>query len=245
MDLDNVLSRIKKLLNMAADVSSPEEAAIAANRATKLMLQYDVTMADVIAKDIEESYKDIITEPIHNAEYTHARYPQWLQWLSCGLAQQFNCHIKLKGCDNYKAKLHIFGYSSDVAIVKYLFSYLIYQLEKLADDYFVTHKAKLPHQTITKMKKEYLCGAVSAVLNKIKELYAKDEPITPTTSSGVSLMVIKQKAIEDKFGKFEYQDGKLDTPLVRMGYVEAQDKIHINKVIQNSSEEASLHKLIA
>ena len=45
MDIDNVLSRIKKLLSMAADVSSPEEAAIAANRAAKLMLQYDVTMA--------------------------------------------------------------------------------------------------------------------------------------------------------------------------------------------------------
>ena len=70
-------------------------------------------------------------------------------------------------------KLHIFGYSSDVAIVKYLFSYLIYQLEKLADGYFLEYKTKLPHQTITKMKKEYLCGAVSAVLVKIDELVGR------------------------------------------------------------------------
>ena len=67
-NLDSVLIRIQKLLNMASDTSSPEEAAIAASRATKLMSQYNVTMADVIANDIAASHKDIISEPISNAE---------------------------------------------------------------------------------------------------------------------------------------------------------------------------------
>jgi hypothetical protein len=142
-------------------------------------------------------------------------------------------------------KLHIFGYSSDVAIVKYLFSYLIYQLEKLADGYFLEYKTKLPHQTITKMKKEYLCGAVSAVLVKIDELYTKDDEMLPTTSSGMSLMVIKQRAIEEKFGIFTYEQGDLDTPTVRKGYADAKDKIHINKVIHGSEKETDLLQLIA
>lgn len=242
MDFNDVLARVKKLLNMASDVSSPEEAAIAANRASKLMRQYDLTMADVIANDIAESHKDILSEPISNAEYVYSHYPLWMQWLSCGLSTRFNCHSKFQFSSNNskKVKMNVFGYSSDVAILKYLFSYLTYQLNKLADEYCSQFKNELPHQTITKNRKEYLCGAVSAVLFKVDELYSKDDEILPTTSSGMSLMIIKKQAIEEKYGVFNYNESDFDTPIVRQGYTDASEKIHINKVIDSEDESIEL-----
>ena len=243
-NLDSVLIRIQKLLNMASDTSSPEEAAIAASRATKLMSQYNVTMADVIANDIAESHKDILSEPISNAEYTTSRYPLWQQWLANSLSRQFNCHTRFEYCGGGKYKLHVFGYSSDVTVVKYLFSYLSEQLNRLADKFVKKYKdAGLAHQTVNKIKRQYLCGAENAVKEKVAELYKKEEEPQAYASDGRALVEIKQQAIEEKFGRFKYEDSDFeDTSVSRQGYADANDKIHINKVID--SEELDEVKLL-
>lgn len=46
-DIEKILETIRKLLRMAGDAGSPNEAAIAAGRARKLMDKYRVSLSDL------------------------------------------------------------------------------------------------------------------------------------------------------------------------------------------------------
>ncbi len=52
-----IIERVRKLLSMAVDTSSPHEAAIAASRARKLMDKHQIDLADLIDESTGFGFK--------------------------------------------------------------------------------------------------------------------------------------------------------------------------------------------
>lgn len=90
MDNKKIIDRIRKLLTMSKDSSSPNEAAIAAGRAAKLMQQYNLETAEVILSNITE---DTITENSTNTKYS--TFPSWASYLAIPVAHLNDCECRL------------------------------------------------------------------------------------------------------------------------------------------------------
>ena len=84
-----LLDRVRKLLAMAADTSSPEEAAIAARRAAWLMEQHHLSQAEVMPR---EGIADRIGKS--TAGYAAARLPRWFEMLAVPVARLFDCAVR-------------------------------------------------------------------------------------------------------------------------------------------------------
>jgi len=61
-DTDKIVERVRKLLAMSEDTSSPHEAAIAAKRAAHLMQQYNIDNAAVLLNTLSDD--DIVENTV-------------------------------------------------------------------------------------------------------------------------------------------------------------------------------------
>src|SRR6478609_1846278 len=87
--LDKIKERIAKLLAMSRDASSPNEAAIAAGRARKLMDQYQLQEFD-LAKALKEEFGSI------PATHFSRGMPVYMQTLAVAVAQYNDCAARFE-----------------------------------------------------------------------------------------------------------------------------------------------------
>ena len=78
-----LLERIRRLLAMADDASSPNEAAIAARRVRKLMDEHQVTKED--AEGVIDEF-DIVS-----SSEKYVTWPRWLQGVAVLVAKENDC----------------------------------------------------------------------------------------------------------------------------------------------------------
>ena len=83
-DMEKIKDRIAKLLNMANDASSPEEAALAAKRARALMDKYQLDQLDIEGR---------LTEAFGEQQATRffAALTQYMSFLATCIAQYNDC----------------------------------------------------------------------------------------------------------------------------------------------------------
>ena len=204
MDIQKIKDRIQKLLAMANDTSSPHEAAIAASRVQKLMAKYNLDMVDVIAQDILDEDNLIKAENVSQ----YRRTPRYISWIEVAIAQAFNCEVQ----GNWKtnngveyAVTEFYGYKTDVDVATSLCQYICDQLEKMAKRVTIPEfyrERRLSRRYMADWRK----GAASEICDRIRDFYGDDDTKIndPVTSSGQSLVSLKQDLIEKKFGKFNY-----------------------------------------
>lgn len=140
MSKDKILDRIQKLLRLADNNPSVEEAALAAQRAQELMFEHKISMAEV-ALDGED--EPVVDEKI---EAETKRVPIWLASLWHAVAR--HNFAKAVYCNPrhgaaVKAYIRVFGTSQDVAAVKYLVAYLQREIEQLAEQYWTQLQLEL------------------------------------------------------------------------------------------------------
>lgn len=239
VDINKIIERIRKLLAMAGDKSSEREAAIAASRAAKLMAEYNVAMADVIANDLRND-GNVVNETMTDMTYARA-YPVWINSLSIIVARLFDCEVRLT--NKYWAKddvnhvqLSIFGYKSDVEVAKYVFIFLLTTAQRMAQNAWDKKSDRYKSQVSghVSWKRQYCLGIVDGIEGRLHELYKKPEVVA---SSGTSLVVMKKEIIEKKFGVFEYTQTHYET---NHGYgdgVKDADSIALSKGMEGSSNE--------
>lgn len=96
---EKILERIRRLLAMAKDASSPNEAGIAARRAQKLIEEYNLENIESILSDLEDDdnvEEEVVTKfkVAGNSKKVAKEIPIWCNRLSVAVARLFDCEVK-------------------------------------------------------------------------------------------------------------------------------------------------------
>lgn len=116
-DKSKILERIRKLLTMAADQSSPAEAAIAANRARKLMDTWQINESDV------PDFDDFL---IRQAGKARKFTPKWENIMAVAVANYNDCiatYSRSSPVSGHKATFK--GYGPDVDLCVMVYEHLV------------------------------------------------------------------------------------------------------------------------
>lgn len=119
-----IIDTVRKLLALAHHNPSVEEAGNAAARAQHLMTKHAITQAmlDVDSEKVEA----IGVELLHT--HSASNMPAWKSGLGRVMAELNQCHVFKHGnC------LRIIGVPSDIENVRVLFSYVVHEIDRLAD----------------------------------------------------------------------------------------------------------------
>lgn len=193
-DADNpkmkAIERARKLMAMAADSSSPHEAAIAARRARAIMDKYQLDFADL--KDQSNFSAAATGAP-------RARVPIWEQFICVGIAELNDCvvHFNKHGCFIFK------GFDEDVQVARFMYGYLAEHGIRCCKNFM----AKNPDGC----RNSYKLGYANAVRDKIDGMLAERKEQLKT-SDGKSLVLLKKQLVENEFGKAGYKTKKRSTP---------------------------------
>lgn len=123
----SLLARIQKLLKLAADRSTtPEEAALAAERAQALLYKHNLTLADVQGAD------DIVEVD------RISRNDHWRLVLGANLAKYNRCRML-----HYTGGMRFIGKPGDIEIVLYLYTYLSRMLQRMSHEAWTAHVKSL------------------------------------------------------------------------------------------------------
>jgi len=178
-DLDKIKDRIAKLLRMAADASSPNEAAIAAERARNLMDKHQLDEFD-IGNRIEE---DFATGP---ATRFYAAVPQYMNIFAVQVAEYNDCQSRFEFGDvTYKKKatdllqrgkrIMFMGYKSDVELAIQMFNRLNEAVNRLCKEYMngigmTAYSVRIGWQ--------FKIGAFQSIGTRLREMTVERDAIT-------------------------------------------------------------------
>lgn len=208
MQLNKIKSRIQKLLAMAQDSSSPHEAAIAAERVQKLMAKFNLEMADVIAEELQDD--DNLVQA--DREFKYKRTPRYVGQIEVAIARAFNCEVKGRWQMHEGVEYdvtEIYGYKTDVEVVKSLCHYICGQLESMAKRVNVPEHYR-QHGYTRRYMADWRKGAAREICRKVQSFYGVGEaqeqaqPEHPREGPSTNLALLKKEAIRRKFGEFEY-----------------------------------------
>lgn len=208
-DLEKIKDRIAKLLRMAADASSPNEAAIAAGRARKLMDQYQLDSFDVGNRITEE----FASEP---GSRFFAAIPQYMSIFAVAVAKYNDCQARFEsGHVTYKKKdtdpkqwgkrIVFMGYKSDVQLAIQMFEQLNEVVNRLCKEWM--NSQGLTSYSV-RIGGQFKLGAFGAIGSRLNEMTTKRDEITSDVGSTGALVVIKKAAVDEKFGAAKYGNSK-------------------------------------
>lgn len=172
-----IIDKVRKLLKLAESPNA-NEAALAAAKAQQLVDEHNLSAA-LLALDGAEAVPD---EPIEDFESkgapleTSRRHPRWRTQLAGTIARANGCRIYING-----EHIALVGRPSDADTVRYLFSYLAREVERLC--------AKEGVGCGTSWRNNFRLGVVYAIMEKLREereRFAKDA--RSQASNGTALM---------------------------------------------------------
>ncbi len=232
-EIDKIKDRIAKLLRMAADASSPNEAAIAAQRARNLMDKHQISEMDIDQNYQEEFDSDYV------GEFFYAK-PIHEDILSVAVAKYNDCQSCIEWTsqrtpNGKRMKGFVFnGYKSDVALAKAMFESLIECVNTLCRAYTKTLCSGGSRSTTMAFK----YGACKVLTDRLEAMTKERTVITMAPgAAGTSLVIVKTKAVEEEFGEAKYTTTKavaLSDEEKRRAYVKGAEegrKIEIIKTI--------------
>lgn len=194
-DRSEILDKIRKLLAMAGDVGSPNEAAIAARMAAKLMREYEITHAEAIASTLS-------ADDIDAALWGDAKrnFPAWLSSLAVHVADFTETRVRFEWAPLGGGKmLKFLGERGDIEIARYLITYLQRQVLALTKTSGV--------QRHIGPRTSYQRGIVAAIGQRLAEMKSEDRAAQLTTpGSGLVLVNRKLALIQEKFGVTKYKN---------------------------------------
>ena len=192
-----LIERVRRLLAMAADTSSPHEAAIAASRAAKLMAKYNLDHAAVMLRD---GIDDRITE--ERAPREHHRVPRWYSLLIIPVAHLYDCETRMQENPvTGRWYSEFLGLDQDALVAAYVLDYLVNEIERLA----------LRHRQSTgagrKAMNDFRLGATHEIVSMLKRMEegkrggesAGAPPDDAQPSDAQALMVVKRDLIREKY----------------------------------------------
>lgn len=201
MDLNKVKERIAKLLAMAENNGNEHEAAQAANRARRLMDQYQLDRMDV-----EQSASDFGYE---YAGESYAFQPRWKGWLATAVAKFNDCQCRLVRAPGNGARKRYRtrweGFAEDVTLCLAMFEYFTAVIENATSKDQLARGYTRYNARVGTIFKEYM---VTTLTRRLNELMDQRKAETPVTSTGTGLAVYKANQVAAQFGEATYKQQK-------------------------------------
>ena len=175
-DRESLMRRIRKLLALAADNPDSPESQAAAEKAGKLMSEYQVEFASIEMEEdeiIEDAAKMYMSED-----------GKWSHSLITVIGHTFNCKV-IRTMD--KKSFIIIGYKHDVELTKWMFSYLRMIISRKAD--------KLCSGV--RERTNFGMGFVSAVNLRFREIYSATKQNLDKNTTAI--VVQKDHKVEEKY----------------------------------------------
>lgn len=184
---EKILDRIRKLLSMAGDTSSPNEAAIAAARARKMMDEYQVNELDLtsVADD------DLGTNSTGSGQRT-VNKP--LNVMSCAVADLNDVRIDMNRGPGGEILFIFKGFLVDAVCATEMFKYLSVEMYRQAERNAWGRSNRFA----------YRLGFASGIRAQIDEALKERREIK--TAAGTSLMVVKDQLVVAKYGVAKYRN---------------------------------------
>jgi hypothetical protein len=227
MTQEKILERIEKLLRMAEDSSSPNEAAIAASRAKKLMEKHQISRMDIVLEDLRNG-------KLSQEDYgVGKRLPKHLNFLFSSVAKYHDCEVKYSS----RQVVTFYGYEEDVKMCVMSFNFLRSTIDKLADRDYKQYKKQGGEAHALSWKTSYKKGAASAIVVTLREEKAKEKQ--ESCQSGTSLVIAKDRAIKEHFGNFQYGKSSAEASnreSYSRGYEEGK-KVRLSQGIESSAKK--------
>jgi hypothetical protein len=244
-ELESVIRRITKLLAIAQDDrANPNEASAAAGQAEKLMRKFQLDSADLLIRSLKAGddmeTQDCRADAITNG--TKAKtIPPWAGFLAVAVAKLCDVGAQSVDHDSYGRAVRFFGYKDDVRLAKWIFDYLIQNINKLAfayrstDDYIRNGRGVLA---------DYRKGVVQGIITQINQQIAEKKAEMDRTATGRELMIVKQNAITARFGNVfktkRTSAGARRADSYHNGYTDGR-KVDINRRgVENSNPSPTL-----
>jgi hypothetical protein len=204
-----IMERVRKLLAMAKDATSPNEAAIAARRARSLMDKHQLEEHDI---------EDISTTAQFGKqtwENPNKKIPSWKNKLAVQVAKLNDCEVKGTWVDD-RLGVTFQGMAEDVQIAGYMFDYLT-----TAGEYqYSVFKSAQTGLNRGRYKTQFCDGFSEELRARIKEIIAERKT---TTGTGTDLIVLKKQLVDEHFGKVTYSRKKQSTRYYDAGAVNARE----------------------
>ncbi|QVJ13205.1 hypothetical protein [Pseudomonas phage PSA28] len=198
MDLNKVKARIAKLLAMAENNGNEHEAAQAADRARRLMDQYQLDRMDV-----EQTASDFGYE---YAGESYAFQPRWKGWLASAVAKFNDCQCRLVRVPSdgarkrYRTRWE--GYAEDVTLCLAMFEYFTTVVENATSKDQLARGYTRYNARVGTIFKEHM---VSTLSERLRVLMAQRQTET-TTATGTGLAVYKANQVAAQFGECTYKE---------------------------------------
>lgn len=185
-----ITERVRRLLAMAADTSSPEEAAIAARRAAALMEKHNLEHADVL---LRQGMGDRMAE--QRASRSFRRPPRWYNSLAVPVAHLYDCEVRLE-IDEYSGRWeHEFvGLDDDALVASYVLNYLAAEIDRLAARYRANRGAD------RRATYDFRLGAAHEIVVMLRDM-ERDKRGRETEGDGTSraLVLAKRELIRERY----------------------------------------------
>lgn len=211
-NLESVKRRVQKLLAIAEhERSDPNEAAAAAGMAEKIMRKYQLDYADVIMAALKKgddlSTEDIVCTAKTNGTKTRTVSP-WVGMLAVAVAELNECGCKMGWTPYIEACVRFFGYTADVQLATWTLGYLVETTNRLCNEYKKTDEYAAGGRRVLNGYRQGVSIGITQSLRRLAAAKKNDVQ----TSTGTSLMVVKQDAIADaiaaKYGEFKTRVAK-------------------------------------
>jgi len=159
-DQPNALDKVRKLLAKAeAEGTTPQEAEALTAKAAELMARYGIDRARLGATD------PTTDKAAHRIIDIANPWAQVRAHMLAGLASAMRCQCVLLSTDKPGARIHVFGYASDLERVDILYTSLLLQMASALT------RAVVPAgvRSVRAWRRSWLLGFVTAVIARVTE----------------------------------------------------------------------------
>lgn len=219
------IERVQKLMRLASDASSPNEAVIAARRARSLMDRHGLCLEDL--QEGDGFGEALVGEGVRMQGYK--------QNLAIAVADWNDCIARRRG-----GKILFLGLETDCLVAASIFVYLVNSVEALSKHYLARFGGQGIHSRT--LSTSFKMGASIEIRNRINQIIQERarEFMTPT---GTDLVLAKKALVESHFKFKGYGETKArpgDDHAFTSGSAAAKE---INLNTQISGEKQTRSKL--
>lgn len=196
---ERILERVKKMLALAGNNPSQEEAESALLMAQKMLAKYNMTMEDVGSID-DEDFREVVNESVTD----YSKTPWWHKSLSNTIAKNFKCKAITYKSSGYSS-IRFVGFKDDVDVAREVFNYALEIANKKALQY--TRKIRERGESTSGVRNDFLIGFIEGLETKFREQVSSDECL--------ALAIVTPKEVTD------YVDTKLNLRKARVNTINA------------------------
>ena len=197
-ELDKAIDKIQKLLAMANDTSSPNEALLAASRARKLMDKYQLSQEDIESK--------IGSQFLETGISSHkTRIFLWEKYLASAVGCMNDCRSIIRR-DRYQVSFLFQGFKPDAIVAKMTMDYLVKAAKRTKKDVGIKGASE---------SNLFMQGFSNEVLSRANEIKREREKQF-VSNTGTGLVLLKMTEIQKHFGELNScRNQKPRSPLSR------------------------------